>query len=83
MKVRVDITRRSGIADPEGTTVEHALAELGFAGVTGVHFGRTITLDVAVDDAARAEDEVREMCERLLANPVIEDYTVTLEDATA
>ncbi len=83
MRVRVDITRRAGIADPEGATVEHALGELGFAGVSGVHFGRTITLEVAVDEAATAEAQVREMCERLLANPVIEDYTVTVEDSTA
>lgn len=80
MRVRVDITRRVGIADPEGMTVEHALAQLGFEGVTDVHFGRTITLDVDTDDPEIAEAQVDEMCRRLLANPVIEDYVVTVEE---
>ncbi len=78
MKVRVDISRRAGIADPEGHTVHQALRELGFEKVGAVRFGRTILLAVDdVADGAEAEKLVTEMCERLLANPVIEDYTVT------
>ncbi len=77
MRVRVDIVRRPGIADPEGATVRRALREMGFDTVTDVHFGRTIFVDVDEGDAGKAEALVQEMCERLLANPVIEDFTVS------
>ena len=83
MRVRVDIARRAGIADPEGTTIRHALAELGFEEVREVSVGRTIVVDLAADDAEAAEAEVRDMCERLLANPVIEDYEVSVEEVAA
>ena len=76
MRFRVQISRREGIADPEGTTTAHALRELGYNAVSGVAFGREITLDLAVDDEDEGSKLVTEMCERLLANPVIEDYTV-------
>ena len=83
MRVRVDIARREGIADPEGTTIQHALAELGFEEVHGVHVGRTIVIELHGDDAGAAESQVRDMCERLLANPVIEDYDVRVEEDAA
>jgi len=76
VRFRVQITRRDGIADPEGTTTAHALQELGYQEVTGVRFGRDIIVDVDTDLEAEATARVREMCERLLANPVIEDYRV-------
>jgi phosphoribosylformylglycinamidine synthase len=76
MRFRVQITRRESIADPEGATTAHALQELGYQEVTGVHFGRDIIVEVAADDEAVATARVVEMCDRLLANPVIEDYTV-------
>ena len=76
MKFRVQITRRDGIADPEGTTTAHALRELGYSEVSEVHFGRDIIVEVDADDEAVATARVVEMCDRLLANPVIEDYTV-------
>ncbi len=76
MKVEVEIIRRPGIADPEGATVHKALRGLGFDAVESVRFGRRIDVDVATDDPVEAERIVAEMCERLLANPVIEDYTV-------
>lgn len=76
MKFRVQITRRDGIADPEGTTTAHALRELGYQEVTGVHFGRDIIVEVDSDNEAAATARVVEMCDRLLANPVIEDYQV-------
>jgi phosphoribosylformylglycinamidine synthase subunit PurS len=68
--VRVLIRPKEGILDPQGQAVEGALPALGFEGVRNVHVGRLIELDV--DDAA----DVPEMCERLLANPLIEDYEV-------
>ncbi len=76
MRFRVQITRRPGIADPEGTTTAHALQELGFKEVTGVSFGRDIIVELDADDEGAAMTRVLEMCDRLLANPVIEDYTV-------
>jgi len=72
----VRVMRRPGIADPEGTTTARALNDLGFTEVTGVHFGRDIVVDVEADDASAGHDRVVEMCEKLLANPVIEDYVV-------
>ncbi len=70
MRVRVLIRPKSGILDAQGQTVERALPALGFEGVRNVHVGRLVELDV--DDPAR----VAEMCERLLANPLIEDYEI-------
>jgi phosphoribosylformylglycinamidine synthase len=76
VRFRIQITRRPGIADPEGTTTAHALQELGFKEVTGVSFGRDIIVELDADDEGAAMTRVLEMCDRLLANPVIEDYTV-------
>jgi phosphoribosylformylglycinamidine synthase subunit PurS len=70
MRARVLIRPKKGILDPQGQAVEQALPALGFSGVRNVHVGRLIELDV--DDPS----EVPEMCERLLANPLIEDYEV-------
>jgi phosphoribosylformylglycinamidine synthase PurS subunit len=70
MRVRVLIRPKAGILDPQGQTVERALPALGFEGVTNVHVGRLVELDV--DDESR----VAEMCEKLLANPLIEDYEI-------
>ena len=72
MRARVLIRPKEGILDPVGQTVEGALPALGFEGVSNVHVGRLVELDV--EDAAR----VPEMCERLLANPLIEDYEVEM-----
>ena len=79
MRVHVDISRRAGISDPEGRIIAGALRDLGFAEVGDVHVGRSLVVEVVTDDPAVAEARVREMCERLLANPVIEDYTVEVE----
>jgi phosphoribosylformylglycinamidine synthase len=70
LRVRVLIHPKEGILDPQGQAVEGALPALGFEGVRNVHVGRLVELDV--DDPAR----VPEMCERLLANPLIEDYEI-------
>jgi phosphoribosylformylglycinamidine synthase subunit PurS len=70
VRVQVLIRPKEGILDPQGQAVEQALPALGFEGVRNVHVGRLIELDV--DDPA----QVPEMCERLLANPLIEDYEV-------
>jgi phosphoribosylformylglycinamidine synthase subunit PurS len=73
-RVRVLIRPKAGILDPQGQAVERALPALGFDGVSNVHVGRLVELDV--EDPGR----VPEMCERLLANPLIEDYEVDAVD---
>ena len=76
MRLRVSINRKEGLSDPEGVETARALADLGFTEVEEVHFGRVILLEVPDRDPAGALLQVTEMCERLLANPVIEDYTI-------
>ena len=73
---RVTITRKPGLSDPEGTTSAKALTDLGFTEVSGVSFGRIITLELEADDVAAATSRVEDMCAKLLANPVMEDFTV-------
>jgi phosphoribosylformylglycinamidine synthase PurS subunit len=75
---RVEVTHRPGIADPAGATVERALPALGYTNVAQVHIGKVITLVVDAADEGAARTQVEEMCERLLANPVIESYDVTI-----
>jgi phosphoribosylformylglycinamidine synthase len=79
--VRVYVTPKRGILDPQGVTIERALPALGFDGVSGVRVGKFIELDVAVDggspEVVRAE--VDEMCRKLLANPIIEDFTFEVD----
>ena len=75
-EARVEVTHRPGIADPAGATVERALPALGYTNVSQVHIGKVIRLVVDAADAGSARVEVEEMCERLLANPVIESYEV-------
>ena len=82
-EARVDIAHLPGIADPAGATVERALPALGYTNVSQVHIGKTIRLVVDAADAAAAQSQVAEMCERLLANPVIESYAVTISELAA
>lgn len=74
----VEVMLKSGIADPQGQTIERAMPALGFDGVSGVRVGKRITLTLDAPDADTARARVEEMCERLLANPVIESYEVTV-----
>ena len=78
MKARVHVTLKRGVLDPQGEAVRHALGSLGFDGVEDVRMGKVIELDLAETDEAAARARVREMCEKLLANTVIEDYAVEL-----
>lgn len=79
MKARVHITLRPGVLDPQGNAIAHALAGLGFDGVNDVRQGKYIELDLADTDKKTAEARVKSMCEKLLANPVVESYTVDLQ----
>src|SRR2546428_7177949 len=76
--VAVDVMPKEGISDPQGQTIERALPSLGFADLHGVRVGKRIELTVDAPDAETAEAIVRAACVRFLANPVIEDFQVTL-----
>ena len=78
MKARVTITLKSGVLDPQGKAIEGALTGLGFSGVEDVRQGKYIELDLDETDRARAEQTVRAMCDRLLANTVIENYDIEI-----
>ena len=76
MKIIVKVTLKNGVLDPQGKAIRHALASLGFDGVEDVRQGKLIELDVAETDPGKAREAALEMCEKLLANTVIENYTV-------
>jgi phosphoribosylformylglycinamidine synthase subunit PurS len=78
MKARVTVMLKTGVLDPQGEAVRHALGSLGFDGVTGVRQGKVIELDLAHADTAKAEADVKAMCDKLLANTVIESYRVEI-----
>jgi phosphoribosylformylglycinamidine synthase len=80
-RVHVRILPRAGLLDPQGQAVEHALAALRFPEASNVHVGKSIALDVTAATAEDAASRVRTMCERLLANPVTEDFEIAVEDA--
>ncbi len=75
-RVSVHIVPRKGLLDPQGKAVADALHTLGFQAVADVHVGRHIVIETTAADAAAAESSVREMCARLLANPVTEDFEI-------
>jgi phosphoribosylformylglycinamidine synthase len=76
MKVTVEITRRPEIADPQGTTIKRALHDLGHNEVMSVRVDRVIHLEVVGEDPALVQTRVVEMCRQVLANPVLEDFSV-------
>lgn len=76
MKARVVVTLKKSVLDPQGQAVSRALGSLGFAEVRDVRLGKIIELDIDSKDAAEARQRVEQMCEKLLANTVIEEYRV-------
>ena len=78
MKARVHVMLKTGVLDPQGEAVRHALGSLGFNGVSSVRQGKVIELELAETDPEKAKAEVEKMCEALLANTVIERYDVDL-----
>jgi phosphoribosylformylglycinamidine synthase subunit PurS len=78
--VIVDVTLRTGIADPEGSTIERALPALGFTGVSNVHAGKSFRFDVEAPDESAALEKATALAERLLSNPVIEDAHARLAE---
>jgi phosphoribosylformylglycinamidine synthase len=79
VKARVHVTLKKGVLDPQGKAIHHALGTLGFAGVEDVRQGKVIEIELAETDSAKARAEVEDMCKKLLANTVIENYAVELE----
>jgi phosphoribosylformylglycinamidine synthase len=74
MKIRVLVTPKEGVLDPRGRAIQRSLRELGYDAVSEVRTGQVIHLDLATSDPEEAQNLAREMCEKLLANPVIESY---------
>lgn len=81
IRAEVRVMLKTGVLDPQGQATRKALANLGFDDVEGVRQGKLIVLDLDTDDRATAEAEARSMAEKLLANPVTEDFSVELLDA--
>ena len=79
MKAKVHVTLKTGVLDPQGKAIQNALGSLGFGGVDGVRQGKYIELDLAETDAAKAREAVDAMCRQLLANTVIENYSIDIE----
>lgn len=80
MRAIIRITLKNGVLDPQGKAIESALGQLGFSGVEEARQGKLIELKVAETDPVKAEVEIAQMCEKLLANTVIENYTIELLD---
>ena len=80
VRAKVFVTPKDGVLDPQGQTVERALHSLGYGNVQGVRIGKYVELNIDVPSPAEAERQIREMCERLLSNPVIEDCTFEIQD---
>lgn len=78
IKARVTVTLKNGVLDPQGKAIEGSLGTLGFDGVDSVRQGKVFDLSIAGDDAKAAEQSISQMCEKLLANTVIENYAVEI-----
>ena len=83
IKARVTVTLKKGVLDPQGKAIEGALASLGFAGVGSVRQGQVFEIDIAENDEQKAEAALKAMSEKLLANTVIEDYSVEVDGPPA
>ena len=81
MKATIYISLKNGVLDPQGKAIENALGQLGFDGIENVRQGKMIELELADTDANQARDRLQEICEKLLANTVIENYDIRLNDA--
>ena len=79
MKARITVVLKTGVLDPQGKAIEGALAALGFSGVNGVRQGKVFDVELAETDPARATTALTAMCEKLLANTVIENYHIEMD----
>jgi phosphoribosylformylglycinamidine synthase len=79
VRVRVEVRLKKGVTDPEGDNVHKALTLLGFKGIRTVHTSKVFLIDLTTKDAKAARRGAEDMCRRLLANPVIHDYSISVE----
>ncbi|MBB2689818.1 MULTISPECIES: phosphoribosylformylglycinamidine synthase subunit PurS [Rhizobium] len=79
MKARVTVTLKNGVLDPQGKAIEGALGALGFSGVGHIRQGKVFDLELDHADKAKAEADLKAMCEKLLANTVIENYAIAID----
>jgi len=79
-KVKIYVTSKEGILDPQGKAVEASLHSLGYRQVSNVKIGKYIELEIEIKDPAKRDEIINEMCRKLLANPVIEDYRYEIAD---
>jgi phosphoribosylformylglycinamidine synthase len=79
MKAIVNVFLKEGVLDPQGKAAHHALDSLGFSGINSVRIGKQIVIELDTEDKTKAKDEVKQMCETLLANTVIEDYNIEID----
>ena len=79
MKARIIITPKKAVLDPQGKTVQNALAHMGYAGVGAVHVGKYLEIELADGDRETARRQMDEACHKILSNPVIEDYRLEIE----
>ncbi|PAQ12431.1 MULTISPECIES: phosphoribosylformylglycinamidine synthase subunit PurS [Mesorhizobium] len=78
IKARITVTLKNGVLDPQGKAIEHALSGMGFDGVGQVRQGKVFDVELSESDKAKAEADLKAMCDRLLANTVIENYSVAI-----
>ena len=81
LKVNVYITLKKTVSDPQGLTIKHALESLGYQNLEEVRIGKLITIKLNSKDKEEAKQKVNEMCQKLLANPIIEDYSLKIKEA--
>jgi len=79
MKAKIVVTPKKAVVDPQGKTVQNALEHMGYSGITGVHVGKYIEVDLAGDDRESAKKWINEACHKILSNPIIEDYRFEIE----
>lgn len=79
MKAKIIITPKKAVLDPQGKTVQNALAHMGYSGVGAVHVGKYLEIELAGEDRSSARKQIDEACHKILSNPVIEDYRFEIE----
>lgn len=80
LKAEVNIMLKQGVSDPQGQTIRHALESLGYKDLTDVRIGKSVVIKLNYRDKKRAQEEVGQMCKKLLANPIIEDYQFNISE---
>ncbi len=81
MQVKIFITLKNGVVDPQGITIKGALESLGYQGIVNIRLGKYIKMELNTKDRREAEKEIEEMCGKLLANPVIENYRYEISES--